>query len=1401
MFLSDRIDCLIEELWQLAMTMASLKYIAGMVSQDWEVTRAFIELDVDNKHLAEPHRPSQVDKTEADSDKCFATDNIIASKEASHDEETAIWTISLTENEEKEGDDISMVAHQLPSLDISAESSEIVASMATHHIACNDIIETQESISMISHQISDDSKPVKPELVDPVNDDEDATRIVLSMYAHETKSMKSVEESSDHQVSMVAHFQHRSEEELMEQEGLISSMICHQTGDLTDNHLDEQYEKVKSGKNEKLTSFTEDEPSMTTEILDLNKAEEKLLTITSSYSVPTKVKEVEKGHPEFFSSMASHQLSFIDTPLELSEIPVTMVTHCITKEQENVIEDQNEISMITHQTLDTYSHKEETVHMSTGAFNLDHKSPIYENEEEFSDQESFSADHHEEITEEDSFDHKDDIEEDSYEEELYQIKYETEFDNDDLKYFPSMVANQVPAMDVPLEEFETPVSMSAHLSLSYHTDDTIETPDNSSMLAHHITKEKGHLEQEGVDIDLETSAVDTELTIVPEDNLLYASSDIPVHNQECEEEQIAESFKTDLFSCQEPDVCPSCVTHQLSPLDILHDFSDMPVTMVSHNISRNIEMDFDFQSNISMIAHQTINNSIEVQNNSKEVYEIIQVENMEESNTNTDILFITSLCSHETLQSETSAESLDCPVSMVSHQSYIPDENTVDTVSMVCHQSTVDSSMEKDGNMETKYTTEVEAEQNTFVATMTAHQLPSADIPSEFCVTPVSMASHILMDPELMGETQDHKTMLSHHTKTSNNIEMEDYDESELFLKQERTSSPPIDNLFVSSELNQNPAVDIENPEEDTKENFYILGDSCIESSLDESLGEKDQIIKPSSTQYTDFQELQFTSSMVTHQLPHSDTPFEISQFLPSSASHGYFAIKQEEICLPSSMLTHQYFEQNSNKSSGMESIEEEKENEAENGHISSMASHQLPIYNSDEEFFITALSHSSPSNEILNFGNSGSEGSMLGHLANDKMAGEETKENNDHPIFNKAQAPISKSKFEPFEIKEYVPACNDSRKVNDDSKIIMDQAEITETNLNKKLVEERINSYTEGKIDEKNEDSFHNKRPVGRDYINENNDNNENVALKSPFTKRLTRIQNLQRLVEDEIEEFENKRKNNVKTIEDDVETTETHIVNNVKNVQFQSCIVTHQKLNAEYNEDDIYEALNEDSSHNSTGNESILSSRESLNSVICTTSDNFDFNDEKFLPNLDEKTEIYSDYENEEESIIQASCTLEDNNPVVITSSQLPSAELKTEEESPMHEEQLVKINTGEENCYEEGQCKQQTNDEFDELKIHLRKTPRRSSNATTKIRETELLNSFLNEECKDTMEKCKKKQQEKKRKKSITLATLNESVKKQTYKIRFKVSLNTDTSKSSVLQYLFGCFGGEKLFHQQN
>merc|ERR1711892_1206994 len=358
------------------------------------------------------------------------------------------------------------------------------------------------------------------------------------------------------------------------------------------------------------------------------------------------------------------------------------------------------------------------------------------------------------------------------------------------------------------------------------------------------------------------------------------------------------------------------------------------------------------------------------------------------------------------------------------------------------------------------------------------------------------------------------------------------------------------------------------------------------------------------------------------------------------------------------------------------------------------------------------------------------------------------------------------------------------------------------------KLVGHITNSYTEGTHEEHEKNSCHGKSPVGKEdeeEISETNDNFENIApineVENSYSSKLTRIQKLQRLVEDEIEEFENKRKNNSKMIENDVEITETHIVSNVKNVEFESCIVTHKHLDENYVEENpqpiLYEEFDEEYENNSTDNESMVTSTESLNSVICTTSENLNIIHERSLYGDDNYSETNSDQEDYEENVIQASCTLENNSPVIITASSLPSSDLQLEEESTEEEEEH-EIKT---NKQQERSCESQTSDEqedFDELKMHLRKLPRRSSNAATKIRETELLNSFFKEGLNETEEKCNIKSQE--RISSMTLSTFNESVKKQTYKIRFKVSLTKDTAKSSVLQYLFGCFGGQKLFHQQ-
>merc|ERR1711892_459785 len=455
--------------------------------------------------------------------------------------------------------------------------------------------------------------------------------------------------------------------------------------------------------------------------------------------------------------------------------------------------------------------------------------------------------------------------------------------------------------------------------------------------------------------------------------------------------------------------------------------------------------------------------------------------------------------------------------------------------------------------------------------------------------------------------------------------------------------------------------------------------------------------------------------------------------------------------------------------------FEEEKSEQ-----LISVVSHQHPFsgaQNPDGDFLVTAVSHrtSEEHHSSIHL-----ETSMLAHNANESDDSFESY-HNDQALADQIEEEINKP----------------NKKIE-----------------SPKLVGHIINSYTEGTHEENEKNSCHGKSPVGKEdekEILETNDNIENVApineVENSYSSKLTRIQKLQRLVEDEIEEFENQRKNNSKMIENDVEITETHIVSNVKNVEFKSCIVTHKHLDENYVEENpqpiLYEEFDEEYENNSTDNESMVTSTESLNSVICTTSESLKIIHEQILDSDDEYSETHSDQEEYEENVIQASCTLENNSPVIITASSLPSSDLQLEEESTEEEEdqEIEQNHEIKNNEQEERSCESQTSDEqedFDELKMHLRKLPRRSSNAATKIRETELLNSFFKEGLNETEEKCNIKSQE--RISSMTLSTFNESVKKQTYKIRFKVSLTKDTAKSSVLQYLFGCFGGQKLFHQQ-
>jgi len=303
---------------------------------------------------------------------------------------------------------------------------------------------------------------------------------------------------------------------------------------------------------------------------------------------------------------------------------------------------------------------------------------------------------------------------------------------------------------------------------------------------------------------------------------------------------------------------------------------------------------------------------------------------------------------------------------------------------------------------------------------------------------------------------------------------------------------------------------------------------------------------------------------------------------------------------------------------------------------------------------------------------------------------------------------------------------------------------------------------------------------------------------ISEHYNEKLERIKDLQKLVETEIEEFDSKRnKRQFRIIENDLETTETHIVSNVKNVLFESHIVLHPH-EKEWNNDiqrlsenkEINESINE-----SISNDSLSSSRESIESVICMSSRSLNDIEELSECVQEDISECDSAQETCTESILEATCTLEDNSPMYVKTN------IKNLNDTDKEDDSCRENGTD----HSQGIKKKEEDQSFDELKSRLRKMPRKSSNVETKIREKELLESLFQnglnntEKKKETTEKVSTK--EKVSKHSITLATLNENVKKQTYKIRFKVNLSKESSKSSVLHYLLGCFGGEKLLGQQN
>merc|ERR1711997_745093 len=259
-------------------------------------------------------------------------------------------------------------------------------------------------------------------------------------------------------------------------------------------------------------------------------------------------------------------------------------------------------------------------------------------------------------------------------------------------------------------------------------------------------------------------------------------------------------------------------------------------------------------------------------------------------------------------------------------------------------------------------------------------------------------------------------------------------------------------------------------------------------------------------------------------------------------------------------------------------------------------------------------------------------------------------------------------------------------------------------------------------------------------------------------------------------------------------VQATETQIVNIVKGIDFKSEIkitqLTEEDEDQDKTEDDV----------------DLITETDDTNTN--------EIRDEEEDEDMEEEgldiSESGKDMSDEEENLIHASCTLKRDNTVSISSNFITSSqtqlapEISTNETAPEPSLEEKTELDGEE-CPTEDKDRREN-----DLKLQPRAPPRKSVSLETKIRDKQLLESLLSDQRQTESSPDEEKREIipkpsilKPSKSSITLSlNENENVKKQSYRIKFRIKVNDKSPKeSSVLRYLFGCFGGERLFHSNH
>merc|ERR1711997_1024565 len=164
--------------------------------------------------------------------------------------------------------------------------------------------------------------------------------------------------------------------------------------------------------------------------------------------------------------------------------------------------------------------------------------------------------------------------------------------------------------------------------------------------------------------------------------------------------------------------------------------------------------------------------------------------------------------------------------------------------------------------------------------------------------------------------------------------------------------------------------------------------------------------------------------------------------------------------------------------------------------------------------------------------------------------------------------------------------------------------------------------------------------------------ENSEMEGSTQSYKLQLTRIKELQKLVEDELEEFDTKRKEIKSNI---VQATETQIVSIVKGIEFRSEIKITQLTEEDEDLDKTEDEVDPITEIDDTNNNEILDEEDVIDEEVLEISDSC------------------RDLSDDEENLIHASCTLKKDNTVSISSNVITTSQtqLGPEDKNPTAEE----------------------------------------------------------------------------------------------------------------------------------